>query len=443
VTANVPGAFADASERRAFIDAAIGTLRGNDDGSFIRPGLHQYPHQWNWDAALVALGLSRVDPQRALDEVRSLLRGRWKSGMVPHILYHHGASDYFPTPDFWRTDGLDHGPAIATSGLTQPPVLATCVAKIYRRLSDRAQAAAFLEEVLPAIADWHSWLYRARDPEGSGLVAIVHPWESGADNAARWVEPFLQIYPRELPPFARKDAANVAADERPRSGDYHRYLHLIDLFRGWRYRDDELYRSSPFLVRDTLFNAILYRAERDLAELTRELGGAAAEIDERAERLRSAFERDLWDEERGLYHAYDIRNARSIRENSCATFVPLFAGLTSPERAARLVEHLTDPYEYAPGDDSRYLLPSQAKNHYLYEPRRYWRGPVWIHINWMVAEGLRSYGFADLAATIDRHSLDLMRTSGFVEYYDPRDGSAAGAAAFSWSAALALELVGA
>ena len=84
---------------------AVQTLRTNDTGAFVKPSLGQYPHQWNWDAAFIAIGLSYVDMERARAEVHSLLQGQWDDGMVPHILYHHGASDYFPTPDFWRTEG--------------------------------------------------------------------------------------------------------------------------------------------------------------------------------------------------------------------------------------------------------------------------------------------------------------------------------------------------
>ncbi|HSL28877.1 MAG TPA: hypothetical protein VK900_06715, partial [Anaerolineales bacterium] len=70
----------------------------------------------------------------------------------------------------------------------------------------------------------------------------------------------------------------------------------------------------------------------------------------------------------------------------------------------------------------------------------YWRGPVWIITNWLVIEGLRRYGYDDLAGTIRQDSLSLMEGAGFREYYDPRDGSGCGSTDFSWSAALALEL---
>ena len=55
-------------------------------------------------------------------------------------------------------------------------------------------------------------------------------------------------------------------------------------------------------------------------------------------------------------------------------------------------------------------------------------------------QGLRDYGYSELAATLKEHSLALLER-GFYEYYDPRDGTPAGASGFSWSAALALELL--
>jgi len=43
------------------LDLARALLRKNDAGSFTKPGPRQYPHQWNWDSALIALGLSHFD----------------------------------------------------------------------------------------------------------------------------------------------------------------------------------------------------------------------------------------------------------------------------------------------------------------------------------------------------------------------------------------------
>lgn len=419
-------------------ERAVRTLRANDTGAFAKPSLGQYPHQWNWDAALIAIGLSYFDIARARAEVRALLRGQWDDGMVPHILYHHGASDYFPTPDFWRTEGK--GPDFATSGLTQPPVLATAVRHLHERAEDKEASQEFLREVYPKLLAWHHWLFRARDPEGTGLVAILHPWESGTDNSTRWAETMQNLVPVNVPPFQRKDKQHVRADERPVEGDYERFMYLIGFYRARDWDAQALWDEAPFLVQDTLFNAILYRANEDLRALASALSEDTGEIDGWLSRMRNGFE-GLWDEDAGLYFDQDLRTGGALEESTFAALSPLYAGIPDKARARQLLEHLQNPEEYAPGEGTRYLLPSASKASPLFEPRRYWRGPVWINANWLLWKGLLRYGFDESAERIREDSLELVTRSGFVEYYDPRDGSACGATGFSWSAALALEFL--
>jgi glycogen debranching enzyme len=40
----------------------------------------------------------------------------------------------------------------------------------------------------------------------------------------------------------------------------------------------------------------------------------------------------------------------------------------------------------------KYGVPSIDPEDPRFEPLRYWRGPVWIIINWMISNGLRHYG---------------------------------------------------
>ena len=50
-----------------FPDAdAVAILRDNDEGGWTKPSARQYPHQWNWDSALVSIGWSWVDWPRAV-----------------------------------------------------------------------------------------------------------------------------------------------------------------------------------------------------------------------------------------------------------------------------------------------------------------------------------------------------------------------------------------
>ncbi|RPJ19891.1 MAG: glycoside hydrolase, partial [Chloroflexi bacterium] len=165
----------------SLLDRAIAVLRSNDTGIFTKPGPHQYPHQWNWDSALIALGLSHFDLPRVQTEIRSLLSGQWLDGMLPSVVYHSIPSDYFPTPQFWQIENSPSAPQVPTTGITQPPLLATVVRLIHSRLP----IPEFVREVYPALLRWHRWLHTARDVDGSGLACIIHPWESGTDDSPR------------------------------------------------------------------------------------------------------------------------------------------------------------------------------------------------------------------------------------------------------------------
>jgi glycogen debranching enzyme len=432
----------EGDRRTRLLEEARVLLDHNFTGDFTKPSTGQYPHQWNWDSAFVAIGLDHLEPSRARLEIRTLLEGQWGNGMVPHILYPQGASSYFPTPDFWGTVDLPGAASFGTSGFTQPPVLATAVRMMSDRSRDEPEMQGFTREVFPKLLAWHRWLHTERDPDGTGLVAIIHPWESGTDNSPRFAAPLENMGQVEPPPYRRRDQQFVVADERPVQGDYDRFMYLIGVYRELGWQGEAVFRRAPFLVQDVLFNGVLYRGDRDLRALASRLGEPTAEIDEWLSAAAEAFDNRLWNDRAGLYYDYDLRSERQIEESTCAAFAPLYAGVARRKQAERLVrEHLLDPRRFGVGEGTRYGLPSTSKSSPNFEPRRYWRGPVWLNINWMLVRGLREYGFSDEADALRRDMLELVARSGFVEYYDPRDGSPCGAAGFSWSAALAVDLL--
>jgi glycogen debranching enzyme len=421
----------------SLLDRAISVLRLNDTGIFTKPGPHQYPHQWNWDSALIALGLAHFDLPRAHAEIRSLLSGQWRDGMVPSVVYHSVPSDYFPNPPFWQIENSPSAPSVPTTGITQPPLLATVV----RMIDTRHPDADFVREVFPSLLRWHRWLHTARDADGTALACIIHPWESGTDDSPRWLHLFECIRPEALPEFQRGDTRYVAATERPNRSEYERFIYLIDVFRKLNYEPGELLANSPFLAQDVLFNAILFRADEDLRAMAADLGEPTDEIESWMNRVQQNFTTRFWDETSGLYFDHDMRSGKPIPVNTACTFLPLFAGLPSREQAQRLVEaHLLNLGEYAPSGDVRHWVTTTAKTEPTWEARRYWRGPVWVIMNWFISEGLQRYGYEELAETIRQDTLGLIESNGFREYYDARDGSGCGSVDFSWSAALALEM---
>ena len=74
-------------------------------------------------------------------------------------------------------------------------------------------------------------------------------------------------------------------------------------------------------------------------------------------------------------------------------------------------------------------------------PGCYWRGPVWQHMNMLIATGFRDRGHAALALAIRNQSERLFSASGFHEYYDPLSGAGLGGKNFSWTAATYLHWI--
>ncbi len=165
-------------------------------------------------------------------------------------------------------------PAAGTRHRRQPH-LETARGKDERRI-DRART--FLRGNYPRLFAWHRYLATARDPEGSGLVTIYHPWESGTDNSPRWDAALGRVSIGEIPAYTRYDLQHVTdPSHRPTDEEYDRYLWLLELLKRARYDEADIYESHPFLVKDVLFSAILVAANEALLEIADVVGAPQEE----------------------------------------------------------------------------------------------------------------------------------------------------------------------
>jgi Trehalase len=411
------------------IAAAREILKANDRGGYTVPTSGLYPFQWNWDSAFVALGWATFDEARAWRELERLVEGQWDDGMLPHIIFHAPSDEYFPGPDVW---GTHHHPP--TSGITQPPVLATSIRLLLDNATQPAEAEARAAALYPRAMALHRWWARARDPLNSGLVAILHPWESGMDNSPAWDAAITRVPAAPSTPIRRRDTGHVHADMRPSQVDYERYITLVDLYRNHDWSPERMWAAAPFKVADIAINAILHRAEVDLMALAARFGTSADhdEIKLRLDRRHAAIVR-LWSEQGSIYESMDLIAGKRIEVATSGGFLPLFAAIPEKGKVARMVSEIERW-----GQAVRYLVPSLSPFDARFEPKRYWRGPVWAIVNRMIADGFNSYGHAALAERIREDTRSLMRQSGFAEYYDPVTGEGLGGASFSWTAAMAL-----
>ena len=415
----------------ALAQRAQAILRGNDRGGYTVPTARLYPFQWNWDSAFVAMGFATFDEPRAWSEIDRLLQGQWDDGLIPQIVFHQPSDDYFPGPAVW---GVPHSPP--TSGIAQPPVLATAVRHLLDRARDRALAEARAAAIYPALVRNHRWWRQARDPAGTGLVTTLHPWETGMDNSPAWDAALARVPATTVTPIARRDTGHVDAAMRPRGEDYQRFIHLVDCFRAEGWDPALMLAASPFRMADVCTNALLLRAERDLLAMAARFGTAAqaAEIAARAAAMDAALA-TLWDDARGLYVSRDLIAGAPVGVGTSAGFLPLFAHHPAPARQAALAATLT---RWA--GPVQFLVPSTDPADPRFEPVRYWRGPVWSIVNWMIADGLRWSGRAALATRVLGDTRALIEQAGFSEYFDPATGAGAGGADFSWTAAVCLML---
>jgi hypothetical protein len=407
--------------------AAEAILRGNDFGTYTVPKRGLYPFQWNWDSCLNALGWARLDEARAWQEIEALFGAQWSDGMVPHIVFHVPCASYFPGPDVWRCARTPD-----TSGITQPPVAATAVRKLMERARDPVRAKGAATRLFPKLLAWHRWFRSARDPHGTGLVAMLHPWETGWDNSPAWDGPLERVPLDGLEAFERKDTTHVDPQHRPSQAHYNAYMALVQCFRAHGYDPDRLYHVSPFRVADLCTNAILLRADRDLLWLAGQLGHPEAleEIETWIRRGDAAFQ-TLWDDGMQTYRSLDLITGQPLATRSSAAFLAFYGGVVP----SGLVGPLLRCFDRWVGSVI-FGVPTVPADEPTFDRKRYWRGPLWPIINYLIADGLTRYGFHDRAERIRHDTARVVERSGFFEYFDPIDGAGLGGDAFSWTAAM-------
>lgn len=368
------------------------------DFGYTCPDIEKYPDQFFWDSCFHALAWSRIDPARAMRELRTLAAGQQPSGLIGHTT-------------FWR------GPCRASRALTynvlqrnafqtatiQPPLLGY----IWAEVAERSGDGRFADEGRVVVRRLHEYLDRER-ADVDGLIGILQPDETGLDATPAYDVPLgWRCHPKI------GFLALLAFNRR----------------RGYQYR--RVVADGGFHATDVLVNSAWVLGWEGLARLGEP--GAAA----RAEELTSALVRRLFDPKAGTFFA-EGPSGEALRVSTWAGLAPLALDRLPAEVAHRVLnEHLLNPScfwldypvpstsacepTFVPGDD-RYLWIE-----------RYWRGPTWLFSTWFILRGLLRLGYEAQAAHLVDRTLALVRQSGFREYFNPMTGEGMGARNFAVS----------
>ncbi|OIQ21210.1 trehalase family glycosidase [Lacinutrix sp. MedPE-SW] len=425
---------------------AIKVLNNNWKDKFSIPCEKLYPFQWFWDSGLIAIGFAHFDMPKAEKEIETLLDAQWSNGFIPHIIFHTESDSYFPGPDFHRSDlHPQSSKKYKSTGMTQPPVTGFVLQDLYRISKDKKATLKFIESVIDKVYKNHEYFYSQRDPKNEGLVYIYHNWESGTDNSPIWDDIWDTMNPPEYT-FERRDTTHVDAAQRPSKREYDHYLHIIEIAKQNNYNDQKIAELSPFLVQDPLFNAVLLKSNQSLIDLYSIIGNNEDKIKQLQKWQKKGTESinsKLYDSELGVYVHYDLRNEKLLKHVSSSSFSPLFANLPSKDVANKMVDVMMEKF----GNPDQYLCASFDPTSERFNPKKYWRGPVWVNLNWMLYHGLKQNGFNDLAKRMKKDTIEIIEKNGFYEYFDSRkeehnNGKAGyGGHNFSWSAALLIDLL--
>lgn len=362
------------------------------------PSPETYPYQWLWDSCFHAIILSKCSIEDAKKELLSLVSFQFENGMIPHIIYwDKGAVTDFPKIEWGRKD---------TSTITQPPLLSYAVWKIYEADQDKK----FLQYIYKNLVKFYNFLFFERGYDEAKLLGIINPDESGEDNSPRFDEPL------GLPP------------EQTLKENFERRLQLVAENMACNFVTKDC-MSNFFFVKDVPFNAIMVE---DLLYMVK----IAEVLHQKEDMKRFRWEREQiisgmrkWMFEMGVFWSVYGVHHQKIKLKSWAIFAPLFAGIYTQKEAEDIVEKYLLNKKFF---NTKYSIPTIAKSEASFDSKGFWRGPIWMAVNYFIYKGLLRYKMNDLAKKVAQSTLELLEKNGFREYFNPLTGKGMGAKDFTW-----------
>lgn len=83
-----------------------------------------------------------------------------------------------------------------------------------------------------------------------------------------------------------------------------------------------------------------------------------------------------------------------------------------------------------------------ARDEPIYQPAKWWRGPVWLPVAYLMLEVLSAHGFHDEREEASRRLLAMVAADGNLrELFNSQTGECLGSLQQGWTAAITLRLV--
>ena len=178
---------------------------------------------------------------------------------------------------------------------------------------------------------------------------------------------------------------------------------------GWDMTSRFYDRCHNFLPID--LNCLLYKYETDFAKAAEILNDPAEKTYwlEKAKERKERINKFMWNEKEGFFYDYDYVHQKQSEFLSLAGFVPLWAGVATPEQARRMIGKLdafktkhglaiTDKASLPPVIDLSHVPePLRISLEAVIKPRQWDYPNIWPPTHYMTVIGLLQYGFTDHA----------------------------------------------
>ncbi len=237
-------------------------------------------------------------------------------------------------------------------------------------------------------------------PQESEPALPIYAWLCERLHSATWVRSFLEEMYESSRAFHEYF---TAARDRDKDG-------LCEWQRGDRFLTGPMpWEAQPEsdAVEALDLNCLLVMDAKALAKMAERLGRSAEAADwlRRADKRSALINAHLWDEETGFYYDADrqdndftLRKRHDLKRRGIAGFLPLTAGIASDKQALLLLTHLLDTSRFW----RRNGIPSMAADDPAFDGNSEARGAVAVHLNYLVALGLRDAGFIREAQALTR-----------------------------------------
>ncbi len=351
-----------------------------DRGSLLAlPYTYQVPggrfnEQFYWDTYFIMLGLKTEDKW---DEIEGMLRN------FAYLIRKFG---FIPTAN--RT---------YMTSRSQPPFFSQMV----RLLAEKRGKRIFVEYLPYMVAEYRFWMKgqaHLQKEEHKAYARLVQMKDGSLLN--RYYD--NKVTPRPESLWQDNDTAQHS-EKRDAS---RLFLHLRaaaesgwDFSSRWLRDADDLRTIHTADIIPVDLNSLLYMLETTIADTYRTLWQPilARRFRKYARKRKDAILKYCWSEKKQFFTDYNFHHGRKTNRPTLAALFPLYAGIATDEQAAAVARKVQKDFLKAGGVVTT-----------LIENGQQWDSPNgWAPLQWITVEGLRKYGYDELANTISERWLNV------------------------------------